>query len=134
LRALGTHIVIDDFGTGYSSLAYLRRLPVTGVKIDRTFVANLGHAPEDAAIVAAVVAMSDALGLATIAEGVETAVQLDALRALGCQYAQGYFFAEPAPRQAMDALLAQRPEWPAVPPQREAVSELDARRRRHSGA
>jgi diguanylate cyclase (GGDEF)-like protein/PAS domain S-box-containing protein len=132
LRTLGVRIVIDDFGTGYASLAYLRRLPVTGVKIDRSFVAHLGTSPEDAAIVAAVIGMASALGLDTIAEGVETRTQLEELVRLGCRSAQGYYFARPEPRQALDALLATRPEWPGieVPPQRQPVSDLADRRRR----
>jgi diguanylate cyclase (GGDEF)-like protein/PAS domain S-box-containing protein len=134
LRALGVRIVIDDFGTGYSSLAYLRRLPVDGVKIDRSFVAGLGSSREDAAIVAAVVGMASALELTTIAEGVETRTQLDELVRLGCDVAQGFYFARPAPRQALDALLAQRPEWDGltVPAQR-AVTALDPARRRRRG-
>jgi two-component system CheB/CheR fusion protein len=100
------------------------------VKIDRSFVAGLGISPEDDAIVGAVVGMASALGLTTIAEGVETRTQLDELVRLGCDVAQGYYFARPAPRQEVDALLAQRPDWPglAVPGPRE-VTELDLTRR-----
>jgi diguanylate cyclase (GGDEF)-like protein/PAS domain S-box-containing protein len=136
LRGLGVRIVIDDFGTGYSSLAYLRRLPVDGVKIDRSFVAGLGSSPEDSAIVRAVLGMASALGLATIAEGVETREQLAELTALGCGYAQGFYFARPEPRQSIDALLVQRPEWPglAVPPPRpETVAALEEHRRLRRG-
>jgi diguanylate cyclase (GGDEF)-like protein/PAS domain S-box-containing protein len=135
LRALGVRIVIDDFGTGYSSLAYLRRLPVNGVKIDRSFVAGL-DSPEDTAIVAAVVGMARALGLTTIAEGVETRAQLDEVIRLGCDAAQGFYFAKPAPRQTVDALLAQRPEWPGltVPAPREVTALDPARRRLRGGA
>ena len=131
LRALGVRLVIDDFGIGYSSLAYLRRLPVEGVKIDRSFVANLATSPEDAAIVAAVVGMASALGLSTVAEGVENAEQLAEVVRLGCDVAQGWHFARSQPRQAIDALLAQAPSWPGldVPGPRDVVTDLATRRR-----
>ena len=95
LRAIGTRLSIDDFGTGYSSLAYLRRFPVDELKIDRSFVTDLDSDPYDATLVAAVIAIGEALGLRVVAEGVETAEELAALRDLGCQYAQGYLFARP---------------------------------------
>ncbi|MGD0944632.1 MAG: EAL domain-containing protein [Acidimicrobiales bacterium] len=95
LQATGTRLSIDDFGTGYSSLAYLRRFPVDELKIDRSFIANLDSDPYDATLVAAVIAIGDALGLRVVAEGVETTEELAALRDLGCQYAQGYLFARP---------------------------------------
>jgi diguanylate cyclase (GGDEF)-like protein/PAS domain S-box-containing protein len=95
LRAIGTRLSIDDFGTGYSSLAYLRRFRVDELKIDRSFITDLDSDPYDATLVAAVIAIGDALGLRVVAEGVETAEELAALRDLGCQYAQGYLFARP---------------------------------------
>lgn len=95
LRAQGMHICIDDFGTGYSSLSYLKRLPVETIKIDRNFVDGLGRDEEDTAIVKAVIGMADSLRLLCVAEGVETAGQVDALRALGCQVAQGFLFGHP---------------------------------------
>lgn len=97
LRAIGVHLVIDDFGTGYSSLTYLKRLPVDALKVDRSFVEGLGRDPEDSAIVAAVVDLAHARALSAIAEGVETKVQLNQLRRVGCDLAQGYYFARPQP-------------------------------------
>ena len=134
LQSLGVRLVIDDFGTGYSSLAYLRRLPVDGVKIDRSFVSGLGPSPEDSAIVRAVLGMGNALGLDVIAEGVETREQLDELVRLGCGYAQGYYFARPQPRQAFDTLVAQPPEWPGIepaPPPPAVTPLAEHRRLRH---
>ena len=133
LRALGVRLVVDDFGTGYSSLAYLRRLPVDGVKIDRSFVAGLGTSPEDSAIVRAILGMATALGLDTIAEGVESRIQLDELVTLGCDFAQGFYFAKGEPRQSIDAMLAQHPEWPGLMPAQRPVTPLDARRRMRRG-
>jgi diguanylate cyclase (GGDEF)-like protein len=92
LRELGVGLLVDDFGTGFSALGYLRRFPVTGVKIDRSFVSGLGAGGEDEEIVRAVVAMSRALGLSIVAEGVETRVQRDALAAVGVTQGQGWLW------------------------------------------
>lgn len=105
LKELGITVSIDDFGTGYSSLAYLKRFPLDMLKVDRSFVAGLGRDVEDTAIVAAIVAMAHALDLRVVAEGVETEEQLERLRTLGCEYAQGYYFARPEQPAAVNALL-----------------------------
>jgi EAL domain-containing protein (putative c-di-GMP-specific phosphodiesterase class I) len=95
LQKAGIATVIDDFGTGYSSLAYLQQLPVSLVKIDRSFVSRLGSSVPASAIVRAVIDLAHAHGHAVTAEGVETEEQADALRALGCDNAQGWLFGRP---------------------------------------
>jgi EAL domain-containing protein (putative c-di-GMP-specific phosphodiesterase class I) len=99
LRQLGIPVSIDDFGTGYSSLEYLKLLPVHSLKIDQSFVAGLGrlHDPDDPSIVQAIVALARALSMGSCAEGVETEEQRQALVALGCEMAQGYFWSRPLP-------------------------------------
>ena len=102
LKALGVELAIDDFGTGYSSLAYLRGFPVDTVKIDRAFVMNVdGPDSADATLVSAIVAMAEALGIATIAEGVESETQAERLLALGCGLAQGFLYSRPQPADAV---------------------------------
>ncbi|KQO19683.1 EAL domain-containing protein [Acidovorax sp. Leaf78] len=102
IRALGVKIAIDDFGTGYSSLAYLSRLPFDCVKIDQSFVRNLLDSPQNAAIVTAVLNMSQGFGVTVVAEGVETQAAAQRLREMGCASAQGYWFGRPALLQDMD--------------------------------
>jgi diguanylate cyclase (GGDEF)-like protein len=96
LRGLGINLAIDDFGTGWSSLTYLRQFPVTSLKVDRSFVAGLVNDSGDRAIVTAVIRLGQALDLTTVAEGVETEEQLEALRELGCEQAQGYHLGRPS--------------------------------------
>jgi len=95
LRDIGVRLGIDDFGTGYSSLTYLKNLPVTFIKVDRSFVSGVVESRADRQIVTAVIRLAQGLGLSTIAEGVETADQLALLRELGCQHAQGYLLGRP---------------------------------------
>ena len=108
LRELGVRIAIDDFGTGYSSLAYLKRLPVDYLKIDRSFVDGLGRDPTDKGLVSAALTLAHTLGLEAVAEGVETADQVAHLRELGCKLAQGYYFWKPSPSERASELLAAR--------------------------
>jgi diguanylate cyclase (GGDEF)-like protein/PAS domain S-box-containing protein len=105
LRRLGVRLALDDFGTGYSSLSYLQRLPVDILKIDRSFVVDVARSIEDSALARGILTLAQTLGLETVAEGIETAEQLAALRELGCQLGQGYLFARPLGPGAVDALL-----------------------------
>ncbi|HVF02804.1 MAG TPA: EAL domain-containing protein, partial [Rubrobacteraceae bacterium] len=105
LKELGVRVAVDDFGTGYSNLAYLKRFPMDMVKIDKSFVDGLGEKAEDTAIVEAVISLARALGLTTVAEGIETTEQLERLRDLGCEWGQGYYFSGALPAYEASALL-----------------------------
>lgn len=109
LKSRGVSHALDDFGTGYSSLSYLQRLPMSRIKIDQSFVADLTSNPQDAAIVRAVIGMAHSLELTVIAEGVETAGQLAFLRGLECEEIQGYHFSRPLAEDAFVALLRENP-------------------------
>jgi EAL domain-containing protein (putative c-di-GMP-specific phosphodiesterase class I) len=102
-------LAIDDFGTGWSSLRALQRFPADEVKIDKSFVDGVARDPQEAAIVAAIISLSHALGLRTVAEGIETVSQVDRVRALGCDVAQGFFFWRPAPPSEFTQLLSTSP-------------------------
>jgi diguanylate cyclase (GGDEF)-like protein len=106
LRALGVRIALDDFGTGYSSMSYLQRFPFDKLKIDRSFVEPLGRSSESGVMIQAMVTLGRALGLSVLAEGVETEEQRVLLRLAGCDELQGFLFAKPAPREAIDRVLA----------------------------
>ena len=108
LRELGIRLAIDDFGTGYSSLGYLQRYPIEILKVHRAFVAELGRHPDEPALAKAILQLAHHLGMKTIAEGVEDAAQVSALRALGCGYGQGYHFSRPLPKDEFAALLDAR--------------------------
>jgi EAL domain-containing protein (putative c-di-GMP-specific phosphodiesterase class I) len=97
---------MDDFGTGYSSLSYLQSFPFDKVKIDRSFVAPIGSETDSTPVLRAMIEVANALGMSTTAEGVETAAQLDLLRALGCKEVQGYLFSPARPVAEVPALLA----------------------------
>jgi diguanylate cyclase (GGDEF)-like protein len=111
LSAMGVLVSVDDFGTGYSSMSYLRRLPIDKLKIDRAFINELTARPDDASIVQAIVSLAHSLRLKVVAEGVETAGQLEFLKRLGCDQYQGYLFSRPLSSGAFEELIrAQRPE------------------------
>jgi EAL domain-containing protein (putative c-di-GMP-specific phosphodiesterase class I) len=105
IRALGVGLSLDDFGTGYSSLSYIAKLPVTTLKIDRSFIAAMSESAEHMAIVSAVISLARALNLKVVAEGVETQEQSNLLRLLRCDEAQGYFFGRPLPPDEVGGLF-----------------------------
>jgi len=111
LHALRVQLSLDDFGTGYSSLSYLHRFPLQILKIDRSFIGSMNAERKHAEIVRAIVALARNLGMEVVAEGVETTEHLTALRALQCNYGQGYLFAKPLEAQAATALLHASPQW-----------------------
>jgi len=111
LKELGVELAIDDFGTGYSSLTSLQRYPVNELKIDKVFIDGLGNNAQDMVIAKLVIDLAHAVGARATAEGVETADQLVQLKSIGCDQAQGYYFAEPLVDDAATALLANTPRW-----------------------
>jgi diguanylate cyclase (GGDEF)-like protein/PAS domain S-box-containing protein len=108
LAEQGLKISIDDFGTGYSSLSYLKRFPIHKLKIDQSFVRNLGQDEDDAAIARAIITLGHSLGMTVVSEGVETTTQLDYLRSQGCDMVQGFLFSRPVPADQIPAMLAGR--------------------------
>jgi predicted signal transduction protein with EAL and GGDEF domain/FixJ family two-component response regulator len=122
LNQLGTEISIDDFGTGYSSLAYLTTLPISELKIDRSFVRDLGDTPQSGAVVSAIIALARALGLRVIAEGVETTTQMEVLYNLGCHICQGFLFARPMPAAQVEQWLLDTQSGQTLP----RISSLSA--------
>jgi diguanylate cyclase (GGDEF)-like protein/PAS domain S-box-containing protein len=111
LKALGVGLVLDDFGTGYSSLAYLTRLPLDALKVDRSFIDGLGTDPRDTAVTEAIVAMAHALSLRVVGEGTETERQVAELTRLDCDLAQGYYFSRPVPAGEITRMLQRGPAW-----------------------
>ncbi len=108
LRDIGVRVALDDFGTGYSSLTYLRTLPIDTLKIDKTFIDALATNERDSSIVEAILALASARGLEVIAEGIEDAAVARRLGELGCLYGQGFFYARPAPLDALRGRVAQQ--------------------------
>lgn len=111
LRARNIHLCVDDFGTGYSSLSYLQSLPVSTLKIDRSFVSRLSAEKQNSEIVRAIVMLAHHLKMGVVAEGVETEEQLLQLLSLQCDFGQGYFFSKPIDKQAAEALIASAPQF-----------------------
>jgi EAL domain-containing protein (putative c-di-GMP-specific phosphodiesterase class I) len=111
LRNQGIKLSLDDFGTGYSSLSYLHTFPIDTLKIDRSFIADMGRDRGKLEIVRSIVLLAHNLRMDVVAEGVETAEQLAQLRALNCEYAQGYFFARPLTQEQAEAMLAEEKRW-----------------------
>jgi diguanylate cyclase (GGDEF)-like protein len=107
LHDIGVKVALDDFGTGYSSLSYLRRFPFDKLKIDRSFVASLGSADDAAAIIHSITGLADALGMETVAEGIETAAQHRFLQAVGCNRLQGYYFGRPMPAADFNTFMVE---------------------------
>src|SRR4028119_1722126 len=105
LRSLGVQLSIDDFGTGYSSLSYLHRLPVNNLKIDRSFVSQMRPGNENSEIVRTIITLARNLSMEVVAEGIETEDQLRQLKALACDYGQGYLLSKPVIAETAGALL-----------------------------
>jgi diguanylate cyclase (GGDEF)-like protein/PAS domain S-box-containing protein len=112
IQELGVRIVFDDFGTGYASLSYLKKFPLDGLKIDRSFVLDLLSHPDDAAIVSSTIVLSKQLGLSIIAEGIENRATADFLATMGCEEGQGYFFGRPMPVAELEAQFLASPDKP----------------------
>jgi EAL domain-containing protein (putative c-di-GMP-specific phosphodiesterase class I) len=113
-KQLGVSLALDDFGTGYSSLSYLRQFSLDLLKIDQSFVDGLGVSREDTTIIEHVIGMAKALGIVTVAEGVETEEQVQHLRAMNCDLAQGYYFSHPQPPDVIGHLMGENgnsQEW-----------------------
>jgi EAL domain-containing protein (putative c-di-GMP-specific phosphodiesterase class I) len=102
IRELGVSVALDDFGTGYSSLAYLQKLPIDSLKIDRSFVSAIG---EQTTVIRAILSLAHSLGMKVVAEGVETIAQREFLLSIGCNEMQGFFFSKPAAPDEIESLL-----------------------------
>ena len=124
LNRLGVRLAIDDFGTGHSSLAYLKQFPVHEIKMDRTFIQGVADSPVDSAIVRTVIDLANAIGISTLAEGVETEKQVAELKMLGCDVGQGFYFSRPLGTEKFDELLVRHFAQSVVP-----SGQLPTRRR-----
>jgi EAL domain-containing protein (putative c-di-GMP-specific phosphodiesterase class I) len=115
LNDIGVRISIDDFGTGYSSLSYLTTLPISELKIDGSFVRDLGRTPQSEAVATAIIALARSLGLGVVAEGVETERQAQVLHSLGCHVMQGYLFSRPLPADEFERWVLRARIQPSAP-------------------
>ena len=111
LRKRASHIALDDFGTGYSSLSYLQRFHYDSLKIDRSFVSQVDAPGESRAIVETILNLANSLGIGVVAEGIETADQVDHLRKMQCPHGQGFWFSRPLSVPAAEELMASSPSW-----------------------
>jgi EAL domain-containing protein (putative c-di-GMP-specific phosphodiesterase class I) len=111
LKRLGVQLSIDDFGTGYSSLSYLHRLPFDSLKIDRSFVIEVGDEGENSEVLQTIISLAKNLKMKTFAEGIETESQFRILQHLGCDYGQGYLMSKPLPANEMETALYQKRDW-----------------------
>jgi EAL domain-containing protein (putative c-di-GMP-specific phosphodiesterase class I) len=111
LKAIGVHLSLDDFGTGYSSLSHLHRFPLDALKIDRSFVGRMTEDDRSRQLVHTILTLSRSLGVAAVAEGIETQEQLALLRSMQCGYAQGFLFSEPIPAEQLEKLLEADATW-----------------------
>ncbi len=126
LHGRGVRIALDDFGTGYSSLSYLRRFPFDKIKIDRTFIRDLGYEKDDSSIIMAIIGLADSMGMTVTAEGVETIEQSELLTGYGCAQGQGFLYYEPISAAAIDNVIAQDSRLPAAPPEPLTVRSRDS--------
>ena len=125
LKSLGVQLAIDDFGTGYSSLSYLQRFPIDVLKVDKTFVEGITRGGGDGALARTILALGEMMHVRTLAEGIETQEQCDALAELGCKYGQGYLFSPPMRgSEVAEWSAGQRSRWEA----RRTVNRLAQRR------
>lgn len=115
LKEIGVQLSIDDFGTGYSSLSYLHKLPFDTLKVDRSFVKDVGENGENSEVLRTIIALAKSLDMRVIAEGIETTEQLMLLQSLGCEYGQGFLMAKPAPRDAISELMLEKTSWLPLP-------------------
>jgi EAL domain-containing protein (putative c-di-GMP-specific phosphodiesterase class I) len=139
IRRLGVTTSIDDFGTGYSSMSVLSELPTDALKIDRAFVMESASRRTSRSVVEAIISIAHLLGKSTVAEGVETSDQVRTLRELGCDFAQGYFFAKPVSAEQLPDVIARVPAWrqivrdAAIAEDRSSAESLDGSARSHAG-